>query len=68
MRDQDSERQLDYWPVVIFYSNDEISANRIFRDRQKAESWAKRQKKSSVVKKIVVEQFTRDLDAWRKHS
>jgi hypothetical protein len=66
MRDKDAERKIDYWRVVIVYSNGETSANRVFRDRNKAASWAARQEKSKVVKRCRIDPFTREVDGWRK--
>jgi hypothetical protein len=60
------ERKIDYWRVVILYTDGRESANKIFKDRAKAESWAKRQARSKVVEKCKLELFTRDLDEWRK--
>jgi hypothetical protein len=64
---QKKSRKIDYWRVVIVYSNGETSANRVFRDRNKAVAWAGRQEKSSVVKKCRIEPFTREIGGWRKH-
>jgi hypothetical protein len=47
-----------YWRVTITYSDNEISG-RVFKDRDKAESYADRQKKAPVVKKALVESFVR---------
>jgi hypothetical protein len=65
MPQKKSEPQIDYWRVVIVYSNGETSANRIFRDRDKAASWARRQEKSKVVNRCRIEPFTREFDGWR---
>jgi hypothetical protein len=48
-----------YWRVIVTYSDNETSGNRVFKDRKKAEEWAARQKKSPVVKKALVEGFVR---------
>jgi hypothetical protein len=48
-----------YWRVIVTYSNDETSGNRVFKDRAKAERFAVRQKKSPTVKKAVLELFVR---------
>jgi hypothetical protein len=48
-----------YWRVLVTYSDNETSGNRVFKDRAKAEKFAARQKKSGVVKKAVVESFVR---------
>jgi hypothetical protein len=60
-------RKIDYWRVVIVYSDGETSANRIFKDRNKAASWASRQEKSNVVKECRIEPLTREVGGWRKH-
>jgi hypothetical protein len=62
-----TERKIEYWRVVIVYSDGETSANRVFKDRNKAASWAGRQEKSNVVKKCRIEPFTREVGSWRKH-
>ena len=58
---QKAEREHHYFRVVITYSEGGTSGNRVFklRDRDKAERWAERQKKSPVVKKVMVEPFVR---------
>jgi hypothetical protein len=61
-----TERKIDYWRVVIVYSNGETSANRVFKDRDKAASWASRQEKSKVVKRCRIEPFVREIGGWRK--
>jgi hypothetical protein len=48
-----------YWRVIVTYSNNETSGNRVFKGREKAEEWAARQEKSPVVKKAVLEPFVR---------
>ena len=48
-----------YWRVIVTYSDNETSGNRVFKDRAKAEEFAARQKKSPVVKKAVLEPFIR---------
>jgi hypothetical protein len=40
MPQKKSKRKIDYWRVVIVYSDGETSANRIFKDKNKAASWA----------------------------
>jgi hypothetical protein len=62
------ERKIDYWRVVILYTDGKESANKIFKDRAKAERWAKRQERSKVVNKCRLEPFSRDLGEWRKRS
>jgi hypothetical protein len=51
-----------YWRVIVTYSD---GGNRVFKDREKAEEWATRQKKSPVVKKAVLEPFVRQQYAGR---
>jgi hypothetical protein len=46
-----------YWRVIVTYSDNGTSGNRVFKDREKAEEWAARQAKSGVVKNAVVEAF-----------
>jgi hypothetical protein len=65
MPQNESERKIGYWRVVVVYSDGETSANRVFRDRNKAVSWAERQEKSNVVKKCRIEAFTRQIGGWR---
>jgi hypothetical protein len=48
-----AEREHHYFRVVVTYSDGETSGNRVFKDREKAEEWASRQKKSPVVKKAI---------------
>ena len=48
-----------YWRVIVTYSDGETSANRVFKDRAKAETFAARQKNSPVVKKAVLKPFVR---------
>jgi hypothetical protein len=57
------ERQHHYFRVVVTYNNGETSGNRAFKEREKAEEWAARQKKSPIVKKAVLEPFLRDAYA-----
>jgi hypothetical protein len=59
------QRTIDYWRVVVVYLDGETSANRIFKDQNKAASWARRQEKSKIVKQCNVESFTRKLEGWR---
>jgi hypothetical protein len=59
-------RELHYWRVVIIYSDNETSGNRVFKDRAKAEQWAARQEKSKVVKKVRIEPFVREPYRWRE--
>jgi hypothetical protein len=48
-----------YFRVIVTYSDGETSGNRVFNDREKAEEWAARQKKSPVVKNALIESFVR---------
>jgi hypothetical protein len=59
--DTDTKPELEnhYFRVVVTYNDGETSGNRVFKDREKAEEWAARQKKSPVVKKAVIEPFVR---------
>ena len=66
MPQEKSKRTTDYWRVVILYSDGETSANRIFKDQNKAASWARRQEKSKVVKRCRIEPFTREINEWWK--
>jgi hypothetical protein len=54
--------------VIVTYSDNETSGNRVFKDREKAEEWAARQEKSGVVKKAVLEPFVRQQYARRRVS
>jgi hypothetical protein len=56
---KDKKAEHHYWRVIVTYSDGETSGNRVFKDREKAEEWGARQKKSGVVKKAVVEGFVR---------
>jgi len=55
-----------YWRVIVTYSDGETSANRVFKDRGKAETFAARQKKSPVVKKAVIESLVRQQYGGRR--
>jgi hypothetical protein len=66
--DAGSEAEHPYFRVVITYSDGETSGNRVFKDREKAEEWAVRQKKSPVVKKAVLEPFVRQQYVGRRVS
>jgi hypothetical protein len=61
-----AEREYHYWRVVIVFSDNETSGNRVFKDRDKAERWATRQKKSPVVKKVSIELFVNQPYRWRE--
>jgi hypothetical protein len=56
---KDKKAEHHYFRVIVTYSHGETSGNRVFKDRDKAEEWAARQKKSAVVKKAIVEGFVR---------
>jgi hypothetical protein len=64
--DASSKAEHHYFRVVITYNNGETSGNRVFKDREKAEEWAVRQKKSPVVKKAEVEPFVRQQYGGRQ--
>ncbi len=49
-----SNRKHKHWRVTLIYSDNEIFG-RVFIDREKAESYAARQKKSPVVKSARIE-------------
>jgi hypothetical protein len=57
-----------YWRVILTYSDNGTSGNRVFKDREKAEEWAARQKKSPVVKKVALEPFVRQQYVGRRVS
>jgi hypothetical protein len=57
-----------YWRVIVTYSDNQTSGNRVFKDRAKAERFAVRQKKSPVVKKAVLEPFVRQQYGGRRIS
>ena len=59
-------RKLNYWRVVINYTDNETSGNRIFSNLDKAKRWAARQEKSKVVKKCRIEPFVREPYRWRE--
>ena len=61
-----AEREHHYWRVVIVFSDNETSGNRVFKDRDKAERWATRQKKSPVVKKVSIEPVVNQPYRWRE--
>jgi len=65
---KDKKAEHQYWRVIVTYSDNETSGNRVFKDREKAEEWAARQKKSPVVKKAVLEPFVREQYAGRRIS
>jgi hypothetical protein len=61
-----AKREHHYLRVVITYSDGETSGNRVFKDRAKAETWAERQRKSGVVKRVAIESFARQPHRRRK--
>jgi len=48
-----------YWRVIVTYSDNETSVSRTFKERDKVERYAARQKKSPVVKKALIEHLVR---------
>jgi len=58
-KDGKQKYQKQYFRVTITYSDDETSG-RVFTNRDKAEKYAAKQKKSPVVKKTKVEAFIKD--------
>jgi hypothetical protein len=62
------KREIQYWRVIVTYSDNETSGNRVFKDRAKAERFAVRQKKSGVAKKAVLEPFVRQQYGGRRGS
>jgi hypothetical protein len=70
-KDADSEKRKQehrYCRVIVTYNDGETSGNRVFKDREKAEEWAARQKKSPVVKKVALEPFVRQQYVGRRVS
>jgi hypothetical protein len=63
-----AKRKLDYWRVVIVYTNGETTGNRVFKDLDRAKRWAARQEKSKVVQKCRIEPFTREPYRWRERA
>lgn len=61
-----AKRKHNYWRVVIVYTDNETSANRVFNDLERAKKWAARQEKSKVVKKVRIEPFVLRPYGWRK--
>ena len=52
-----AKRKHNCWRVVIVYTDNETSGNRVFKDLDRAMRWAARQEKSNVVKKCQIESF-----------
>jgi hypothetical protein len=65
MESSKSSKQKQYFRLTITYSDGETSG-RVFSNREKAEKYAARQKRSPVVKKTKVEAFTKDRYDWHK--
>jgi hypothetical protein len=61
-----SGRTIEYWRVFIEYVDGKISANKVFKERARAERWAGRQARSKVVAQCRLEPFIRDLGKRRK--
>jgi hypothetical protein len=55
----------EYFRLTITYSDGETSG-RVFTNREQAENYAARQRKSPAVKKTKVEAFIKDRQEWRK--
>ena len=68
MRSKRAKVKIDYWRVFVTYTDGEMSGNRVFKDRAKAELWAKRQEESPAVKGCRLAAFTREVGDWRKRS
>ena len=63
---REAQREHHYFRAIVTYVDGETSANRVFKDRSKAERYAERQKRSRVVKKVALEPFVRDAYAASK--
>jgi hypothetical protein len=61
-----AQRPHQYFRVVITYTDGETSANKVFKDKTKAEKWASRQRKSLTVKSATLKPFVRDTYAASK--
>jgi len=59
------KHQKEFFRLTITYSDGE-TFGRVFTNREKAQKYAARQKKSPVVKKTKVEPFIKDRQEWRK--
>jgi hypothetical protein len=59
------EYRQESFRVTIIYSDNEVFG-RVFKDREKAERYAARQKKSPVVKKTKIVAFIKDRHEWHK--
>jgi hypothetical protein len=60
-----NQKKHQYFRVLVTYIDGETSGHRVFKDRAKAEKWAKRQQSSGVVKKVAVEPFINKREHWR---
>jgi len=59
------KHQTEYFRLTITYTGGEFFG-RVFKDRESAEKYAAKQKRSPVVKKTEVEAFIKDRHEWRK--
>jgi hypothetical protein len=50
--DAEESEANNYWRVVIVYTDEETSGNRVFSNLDPAKRWAARQEKSTVVKEV----------------
>ena len=66
MSKKKAQREYHYIRVVITYSDGETSANRVFKDKNKAEEYAACQKKSLAVKGATLKPFVRHTYAASK--
>jgi hypothetical protein len=60
-----AKRKHNYWHVIIVYTDEETSANRVFNDLDRAKRWAARQEQSPVVKRVRIEPFVWEPHRWR---
>jgi hypothetical protein len=60
MRKRKAQCEHQYFRGVITYTDGETSANRVFKDKTRAEEFAARQKKSLTVKSATLKPFMRD--------
>ena len=60
----DRRRKHHHWLVTVTYSDNE-SFGRVYIDRERAEKFAARQKKSPAVKSVKVQSFIKDRYAWQ---
>ena len=59
------KHQLEFFRLTITYIDGEVSG-RVFNNREQAEKYAAKQKKSPVVKKTEVKAFIKDRYEWLK--